>query len=58
MDNDIDEYTFTCKRKYKGNVTKIEIVTESVYLPDIIAEFRQYLLACGFSEKSIEKYIE
>lgn len=46
--SDADEYT----NKFSTKVT-----TETVMIEDIIAAFRQYLLACGYTEKTVTDYL-
>lgn len=49
---------FKFVHKHEVNNTEIEISFEAVSMEDIIEQLRSFLLACGFSEKIIDKYID
>lgn len=48
-------YTFFCVCEDKSYNIQY---TNSVSLDEIVTEFREFLLASGFSDKAVEEYIE
>jgi len=52
--------TFECKhRDLEGYIAStIEVKTENVTLPEIIEDFRAFLLGCGYAPESVKEYFE
>lgn len=55
MSKYIFKHEFT---KLNGQKTNVTLETESEDISVIVEKFRMFLLACGFSEKIVNEYLE
>lgn len=52
------EPTLTCEYYLEGQRTNFQQTLSGNTLDDLLCSFRSFLLACGFSEELVKKYLQ